>query len=130
MNRRWIVAALFVVTLGAIAAVAIWGPDGDWGARDNRAEVVQVVDVQGNAVEGGNTIVIERDRHFFPFGLFLIPLAFFLFFGLFRWAFRGPGSGGPWGPGGDHRAQWLDEWHARQHQGVAGPPVATPGEPS
>jgi hypothetical protein len=128
MNRRWIFAGLFVLTLGAIvAAGAIWG-DGDWGPPDRDTEVVRIVDDQGNTVAAGSTIIVERDRGgFFPFGIFFIPLAFLLFFGLARLFFGGGPRGGPWGPGGDHRAQWLDEWHKRQHQEMANPapPAAT-----
>lgn len=123
MNRRWIFGGLLVLILGTIAAFAVWGPDRDWGLRDRRVELVQVVDDQGNPVEGGSTIVVERDRHGFPFGLFLIPLLLVLIFGLFGRTFRGPPGGGPWGPG-DRREQWLDDWHTRQHRDSAN--AATP----
>lgn len=130
MKRSWIFGGVLLAIVGVIAAIAIWGPDRDWDRHDNRVEVVQVVDDEGNSIDPGSTVIVERDRGgFFPFGLFLIPLAFFLFFGLFRWAFRGPG-GGPWGPGGDGRSQWLDDWHKRQHQEMTSPTTPTGGEPS
>lgn len=114
MNRRWIFVGLFVLTLGAITSIAFWGPDRDWDRGDG-VDVVRIVDAEGNAVEGSSTVIIDRDRHGFPFGLLLIPLLLFLVFGLFRRAFWGP-PGGRWGPSRGDRERWLDEWHTRQHQ--------------
>ncbi len=119
MKQRWIFGGLLVIAVGVIVAVAIWGPDRDWGPRDNRVEVVQIVDDRGAEVDGARTIIVERDRHFFPLGLLLIPLLLVLLIGLFRRTFWGPPGAGPWGHGGGDRAQWLDEWHARQHQEMA-----------
>lgn len=122
MNRRWIFVGLFVLTLGAITAIAFWGPDRDWDRGDRRVEVVRVVDADGNAIEGESTVIIDGGRHGFPFGLLLIPLVLFLVFGLLRRAFWGPPGGGPWDRPPDDRGrdQWLAEWHARQHQRIDG----------
>ena len=116
MKRPWIFVGLFLITLGTIAAIAFWGPDRDWDRDSRRIEVVQVVDPEGNAIEGGATVIVERDRHGFPFGILFIPFVLLLVFGLLRGGFRGPRGGGPWGPGGDRGERWLDEWHSRQHQ--------------
>ena len=124
MKRQWIIAGLFLIALGTISVIAFWAPERDWDRGENRVEVVQAVDPEGNALEGGATIVVERGHRGFPFGLLLIPLAFILLFGLLRGGFRGPGGGGPWGPDGDRHSRWLDDWHARQHQEM------TPGGPS
>jgi len=129
MNRRWIFASVFILTLGAITAIAFWAPDRDWDRRD-RVEVVQVTDTSGNAIEGGATIVVERGGHGFPFGLLLIPLFLVLIFGFLRGGFRGPAGGGPWGTGGGDRAQWLDEWHTRQHRAMAPAEPSTPTDSS
>lgn len=79
MNRRWMFGGLLVLVMGAIAAFSFWGPDRDWGPRDHGVELVQIVDDEGNPVEGASTIVVERDRHGFPFALFLIPLLLLVF---------------------------------------------------
>ena len=102
---RWIVIGLVavavVVGLGFLIGNGHWG-DGD-GWRENRTEVVTTA--------AGETIVIERDRHFFPFFIF-IP---FLIIGLF-WAFGGRRCrGNGWrddGPG----PQWMSDWHRREHE--------------
>lgn len=130
MRRPWIFAGLFILTLGTITAIAFWAPDRGWDRRDDRVEVVQVVDPDGNLVEGGATIVVDRDRHGFPFGLLLVPLFIFLVLGLVRGPFRGPGGGGPWDPDGDHRGRWLDEWHVRQHQEMERTATPQPTEPA
>lgn len=130
MKQRWIFGGLLLIVVGIVAAVALRGPDRDWGPRDQRVEVAPVVDDRGNEVEGGSTIIVERDRHFFPFGLLLIPIVLFLLIALFRHPFWGPPGDGPWGPGGDHRAQWLDDWHKRQHRESADPLSPNPGEPA
>jgi hypothetical protein len=115
MKQRWIFVTLFVILIGGLTAAVIFGPRGDWGDRHDRAEVVRVVDEDGNTVaDTGNTIIIERGHGFFPFGIFLIPLFFILIFGLFRrawWGGRGNGY-----HGGPPSSQWLDDWHRRQHQ--------------
>ncbi|MBA2468400.1 MAG: hypothetical protein H0V37_03230 [Chloroflexia bacterium] len=130
MNRRWIFAALFLLTLGVITAAVFWAPGRDWDRRDNRVEVVRVVDTGGNAVEAGSTIVVEPGHGGFPFGLLLIPLFLLLIFGFLRGGYRGPTGGDPWGPGGGDRAQWLDDWHARQHRAMAPAEPSTPSDPS
>ncbi len=133
MKRPWLFAALFLITLGTIAALAVWGPDRDWDRGDNRFETVQVVDADGNAVAGGSTIIIDRDRHGFPFGLLFIPLFIILLIGVFRGGFRnpgGPGGRGPWNGDADRRAQWLDDWHARQHRAMDGTATPKASEPS
>jgi hypothetical protein len=102
---RWIFAGLVViaVALGVIA----YTHDGDRGDGDgwgrNDTEVVTTAQ--------GETVIIERDRHFFPFFIF-IP---FLFIGLF-WLLAGRrfGGGGGW-PGNGRGQDWLNEWHRRQH---------------
>ena len=107
---RWIViAALAVVVAVGLGA---YFRDGDWrnnGPGHGSSEVVTTA--------SGQTIVIERDRHFFPFFIF-VP---FLIFGFF-WAF-GPRRCRDNGTGGSGSRQqsfsewqhWLDEWHRRQH---------------
>jgi hypothetical protein len=117
MNRRWIFVSLFVILVGGLTAAAIFGPRGDWGDRRDGVEVVRVVDENGATVANtGDTIVIEsgRGHGFFPFGIFLIPLFFFLVFGLFRRAWWG--GRGDYYHGGPPSSQWLDEWHRKQHQ--------------
>ncbi len=117
MRTRWIVlTALLLVIAGGIAAAIYWGKPGDWPDRHNRVEVVRVVNDDGTTVAGtGDTVVLVRDRGFFPFGFFFVPLGFLFFFLVFRTIFRGPGRCGP-GPAGPSAA-WLDEWHRQQHQG-------------
>lgn len=94
------------------------------------------------ASDGGRVVrVIGPERGFFPFGLFLFPLFFFLILfvarGLF-WSRRwyGDGPGGPWRHGGP--GAWpkdgpsrFDEWHRQQHeqQGQAGPSPGSAPEP-
>lgn len=130
MKRPWIFVGLFLLTLGTIAAIAFWGPDRDWDRDDRGVRVVQVADPEGNAVEGGATVIVERDRHGFPFGLLFIPLVLLLVFGLLRDGFREPGGRGPWGPDGDERSRWLDNWHRRQHQEMAQGPPSPSTDPS
>lgn len=133
MKRPWLFAALFLITLGTIAAIAVWGPDRDWDRDNNRVEAVQVVDADGNAVDGASTIIVDRDRNGFPFGLLFIPLFFILLVGLFRGGFRGPGGPGgrgPWNEEDNRRTRWLDDWHARQHQAMDQSNVARSTEPS
>ena len=127
MNRRWLFGALALLVLaGGVIAVALWGPDRDWNDRHDGIEVVRVVDEDGTTSTGdGDTVVIVRDRGFFPFGLLFFPLAILFFIFVARFLFGGPRGGGPWR--GEPSAQWLDEWHRRQHdQGPtpSGPPSA------
>ena len=122
MNRRWIFVTLFVLMLGALVATAIaTGPRGDWDGHRG-VDVVRVAnDSDVAATRSGDTIIIERGRGwgFFPFGFFLIPLAFFLFFGLIGRAFWGSRR---WEPnGGPPSTAWLDEWHRKQHQQMDSP---------
>ncbi len=116
MRRQIIFSALFIFAIGGIVAAIIWGPDGDWDrGRDDRVEIVRVAD-DGSA-GSGDVIVVEGQRpFFFPFGLLLVPLAFFLLFGLFRGVFFG-GGGPRWGPNrfATRDPAWLEEWHRRQH---------------
>jgi hypothetical protein len=101
---RWLVVGFIalVVALGIGAYVA---DDQDWGPnRDRSAQVI--------TTQSGETIVIERDRHFFPFPFLFIPL---FFIGLF-WFLAGRrrwDGGGPWG--GPDR---FREWHEREHQAM------------
>ena len=83
--------------------------------------------VNHGLAESGRAVQIVREVPgfgFFPFGLLLFPLFFFLFFGLLgrvvwggRWrgGFR-PGDVGH-RPGG---TAGFDEWHRRQHQEGSG----------
>lgn len=122
MRRQIIFSALFIFAIGGIVAAIIWGPDGDWErGRGDRVEIVRVADDgagtgAGGAAGAGDVIVVEGGRpYFFPFGLLLVPLAFFLLFGLFRGALFGGPRGGPnrFTTGGG--LAWLEEWHRRQH---------------
>jgi hypothetical protein len=127
MKRRWIVGAVVLLVLaGGVIAAAIWGPNGGWDERHDRIEVVRVVDEDGTTTTDGNTVVIARERSFFPFGLFLFPLGFLFVILLFKFLFWGPRGGGPWR--GEPSSQWLDEWHRRQHADSQTPPGATPGQ--
>jgi hypothetical protein len=101
---RWIVIGVLAIVV-AVGLGAYFG-DGDWsdddGWRRTNSEVVTTAD--------GQTIVIERDRHFFPFFIF-IPI---LIIGLF-WLFGGRRyRGNGWGGGGPDQ-HWLSEWHRREH---------------
>ena len=124
MKERWIFGTLFVLLVGGIAAAIYWGGDDDRnGWRDDRVQVIRVADDGTTATAGaGDTIVIEGRRpFFFPFGLLILPLVFFLFFGLLRGTVWGGGRGGPgWRGGYDPDA--LDEWHRRQHEGERAKP--------
>lgn len=112
MRRQIIFGTLIILAIGGIVAAGIWGPDRDWD-RNDRVEIVRVAD-DGTVADGsaapGDVIVVEGQRpFFFPFGLLIVPLGFFLLFGLFRGAFfrGGPRGGNP---------AWLEDWHRRQHQ--------------
>ncbi len=118
MKERWIFGTLLLLLVGGIAAAIYWRGDDDWnGWRDDRVQVVRVADDGTTTAGAGDTIVIEGRRpFFFPFGLLIFPLVFFLFFGLLRGAFWGGSRGGPgWQGGYDPDA--LNEWHRRQHEG-------------
>ncbi len=119
MKERWIFGTLLVLLIGGIAAAIYWGGNDDWnGWRDDRVQVVRVADDGTTTTTGaGDTIVIEGRRpFFFPFGLLIFPLVFFLFFGLLRGTLWGGPRGEPgWRGGYDPDA--LNEWHRRQHEG-------------
>lgn len=122
MRLRWIFGTLLILLIGGIAAAIYWGPDGDWnGWRHDRVEVVRVASDGSSTTAGaGDTVIVEGHRpFFFPFGLFLFPLVFFLFFGLLRGVFWGGGRGPRGGPGwnGGFNPDALDEWHRWQHEG-------------
>jgi hypothetical protein len=113
---RWLVigfiALVVALGLGAYFSDRDW--DRDWD--DDRA--AQVITTQS-----GETIVIERDRHFFPFPFLIFPL---LLIGLvwFLASRRRWDGGGPWGGNPD----WMREWHEREHRAMdsrAGPPSDT-----
>lgn len=122
MKERWIFGTLLLLLVGGIAAAIFWKGDDDWnGWRDDRVEVVRVAD-DGTATTAGtgDTVIIEGNRpFFFPFGLLIFPLLFFLFFGLLRGIFWGGGRGPRGGPGwnGGYNPDALNEWHRRQHEG-------------
>lgn len=120
-RTRWIAVAILVV----LAAVGIGVSAFHAGVSNGLARAAggtEVVRVVGPGYGYG--------WGFFPFGLFLFPLFFFLIFGLRRGAFwgrrwGGPGSGGHDGPGHRHggRDHWKDgaeEWHRRQHDPASG----------
>jgi len=122
MKERWIFGTLLILLIGGIAAAIYWGPDGGRnGWRDDRVEVVRIASDDAAATAGAaDTVVIEGNRpFFFPFGLLIFPLVFFLFFGLLRGAFWGGGRGPRGGPGwnGGYDPDALNEWHRRQHEG-------------
>lgn len=127
MSRRNIFIGLAVIAIAAFTAVGIWGPDRSFDRRTS-TEVVQVVDNQGQPVEGATTIIVERGGHGFPFGILLVPLGILFFFGVMRRAAFGSRFGGdpPCGPGGDRREEWMNNWHRRQHETID-PPTAAGG---
>ena len=103
---RWIFAGLvaIAVAIGVAAYVDDDKWDGNDGWRGNDTEVVTTAQ--------GETVIIERDRHFFPFFIF-IP---FLIFGLI-WLFAGRRFGGGCGwPGNGCGQDWLNNWHRSQHE--------------
>ncbi len=130
MSRRSVFFTLAVLVIGAFTAIAIWGPDREWGPPDRQVEVVQVVDDQGNTIEGATTVIVERDHRGFPFGIFFIPLAIIFTIGVARFVFGEPRFRGPGGPGGPDRAQWMEEWHRRQHADMASSPPDSASSPS
>jgi hypothetical protein len=130
MSRRSVFFTLAVLAIGAFTAIAIWGPDRDWEPPDREVKVVQLVDDQGNTIEGANTVIIERGHRGFPFGIFFIPLAILVTIGIARFVFGGPRWGGPGGPGGHDRAQWLEDWHRRQHADMTSSPPDSANSPT
>jgi hypothetical protein len=120
-RTRWIAVTLLVLLAGVAIAVGAYNAGVSHGLAQaaSGTEVVRVVG-PGYGYGGG----------FFPFGLFLFPLFFFLIFGLVRGAFwgrrwGGPGRGGHDGPGHPHGGpeRWRDgaeEWHRRQHDPSSG----------
>lgn len=128
--NRWIVAASIVAVVGIGGALAFWDHDDDWGPDRGVDVITRTV-----AADGTETIVIREDgRHFFPFGLFILPLViFFTIFALRASAFRGHSLGyGPWmhgGPGVDDLPGWFDEWHRRAHAGPNSPPATGAPDP-
>jgi hypothetical protein len=122
--RGWIfVAILALLVAGGIATAIVVGDGWD----RHHAEVTRVVGANGE-----ETIVIRDGRpFFFPFGIFLVPLVFLLFFGLMRAFFwRGRWGGGPWNSGGgpgNGAPRWFDDWHRRAHA-TGGQPPAPPVE--
>ena len=126
MSRRSIFAGLAALAIIAFALVAIFGPDRDWDRNHRSVEVVQVVDDQGQPLDGANTVIIDRGGPgFFPFGIFFIPLGILFFFGVLR-LFFGPRFGGP-GPWRGQREDWLNDWHRRQHEDTEATPPAAGG---
>ncbi len=119
MSRRSVFFTLAVLAIGTFTAIAIWGPDRDWGPPDREVQVVHLVDDQGNTIEGANTVIVERGHRGFPFGIFFIPLIILFTIGVARFVFGGPRFRGPCGPGGPDRTQWMEDWHRRQHADMA-----------
>lgn len=108
---RWIVIAVLAVVV-AVGLGAYFG-DGDWGDGDGwRRADSQVV-----TTTDGQTIVVERNRHFFPFFIFIPLLIFGLFWAFGPWRYWGNGrrGGGPGDQSFGEWQRWLDEWHRRQH---------------
>jgi hypothetical protein len=126
MRRGFGIAALVLVIL---AGVAIGVGAYHAGVSHGLAEAAtggQIVRVVGPGYGYG----------FFPFGIFLFPLFFFLVFGLMRAAFWGrrwgghdhPHKGpGPWGEGPGGR---FEEMHRRLHEQESGDHTPSGGEPS
>jgi hypothetical protein len=90
------------------------------------------------AGDGRVVRVVGPEEGFFPFGLFLFPLFFFLVFGLARGLFwrRRWGGPGPWGPG-HHPEHWskdgpamFEEWHRHQHEKESGATSGPGSEPA
>ena len=86
------------------------------------------------AAEGGQIVrVVGPGFGFFPFGLFLFPLFFFLILGIGRRAafghrgWGGPGHHGDWKEGRERFEERAREWHEREHEPKAenAPPTAT-----
>ena len=101
---RWLIVGL-IALVAVIGLGAYFGDGKDWGP-DREAQVI--------TTDGGETIVIERDRGSFPFPFLFIPflaIGLFWFLGSRR---RGNGSG-PWGSNQD----WLRDWHEREHREMA-----------
>jgi hypothetical protein len=125
MRRGFGIAALVLVIL---AGVAIGVGAYHAGVAHGLAE----------AASGGQIVRVVGPGYgygFFPFGIFLFPLFFFLVFGLLRAAFWGrrwgghdhPHKGpGPWGEGSSR----FEEMHRRLHEQTAGDHPGSGGEPS
>jgi hypothetical protein len=125
--RRWILAVvLFVALLGVGTAIG-------WRLYD--------IGYNHGLAHNGTATVVLRDSGFhggfFPFGIFFIPLFFFLFFGLCRLIFWRGMWGGGYGPRrfddgqpfSQERRDRFAEWHRRQHESMADP-NPPPGTPS
>jgi hypothetical protein len=127
MRRGFGIAALVLVIL---AGVAIGVGAYHAGVTHGLAEAAtggQIVRVVGPGYGYG--------YGFFPFGIFLFPLFFFLVFGLMRAAFWGrrwgghdhPHKGhGPWGEGQNR----FEEMHKRLHEQASADHPSSGGEPS
>ena len=121
MNRRWIFPSIAVAVFAAFVALAWFGPGDRWDHQET-VKVVQVAP-DGTTTDSGKTIVIDHGRDGFPFPFpILFPFGFFLVLFFVSRMFWG---GRRWGgPENRYREQWLNDWHARQHDG--GPGDSTP----
>lgn len=109
---RWLIVGLLAL-IAVAGSGAYVGDREDWGP--NR-------DAQVISTDGGETIVIERDRGPFPLPFLFIPLSLVGLF-LFLGGRRRSGGGPTWSGGPDR----FREWHERAHQEMAsraGPPSA------
>jgi hypothetical protein len=134
MRSRYIPLTIFVVlVLGLFAAAWVWGVDRSWGPDHGGTHVVRVVDDQGQPIGDGNTVIIDRHRgpFFFPFGLLLVPLFFFLLFWTFgRAAWRGGRPNGPNGFQSETPPQWFESWYQQMKRRERENPRATSDTPS
>jgi hypothetical protein len=120
-RTRWIAVAILVVLVGVGIGVSAYHA----GVTNGLAQAAAGTDVVRIVGPG-----YGYGWGFFPFGLFLFPLFFFLIFGVLRGALWGRRWGGPWnggddGPGHRHvgHDRWkagAEDWHRRQHDPASG----------
>ena len=110
---RWLIVGL-IALVAVIGLGAYFGDDKDWGP-DREAQVI--------TTDGGETIVIERDRGPFPFPFLFVPLLLIGLFWFLGGRRRWDGGGSPRGGGPDR----FREWHEREHQEMDSRQGPTPG---